>query len=75
MEALGYVLQAQSCWNEPGGFVIGLILAERFGICSYERGGLDRQCAKLIEGVIRLTGMKRVNELLASETAAGVLGR
>jgi hypothetical protein len=30
----------------------------------------------LIEGgVIRLTGMKRVNELLASETAADVLGR
>jgi hypothetical protein len=52
VEALVYVLQAQSGWDEPGGFVKGLMMAERFGICSYERGGLDRQCAESIEGVI-----------------------
>jgi hypothetical protein len=75
VEALVYVLQAQSCWDEPGGFVKALTMAERFGICSYERGDLNRQCAKSIEGVIRLMGVKRVNELLASKTAADVLGR
>ena len=37
----GDVLEAQSCWNEPWGFPKGLVMAERFRICSYERGDSD----------------------------------
>jgi hypothetical protein len=41
VEALGDVSQAQSCWDEPGGFAKGLVIAERFRICCYERGDTD----------------------------------